>query len=61
MNFAQLKAIDVHVHIEHDGPESAADSAAKRYFGEGAAARGRDALARSSAPSKSQVFEKEDS
>jgi predicted TIM-barrel fold metal-dependent hydrolase len=45
MNFAQLKAIDVHVHIEHDGPESAADSAAKRYFGEGAAARGRDALA----------------
>jgi uncharacterized protein len=45
MNFAQLKAIDVHVHIEHEGPDSAADSAAKKYFGEGAAARGRDALA----------------
>ncbi len=45
MNLAQLKAIDVHVHIEHDGPESAADSAAKRYFGESATWRGRDALA----------------
>ena len=32
MNIAQLKAIDVHVHIEHTGADSAADSAAKRYF-----------------------------
>jgi uncharacterized protein len=45
MNFAQLKAIDVHVHIEHDGPDSPADSAAKKYFGEGAGSRDRNALA----------------
>ena len=45
MNFAQLKAIDVHVHIEHTGADSAADSAAKKYFGESGAARDPNALA----------------
>jgi predicted TIM-barrel fold metal-dependent hydrolase len=32
----QLTAFDVHVHLEHTQPDSAADHAAKRYFGEGA-------------------------
>jgi len=45
MNIHELKAIDVHVHIEHTGADSAADSAAKQYFGESGAARGRNALA----------------
>ncbi len=45
MNIANLKAIDVHVHIEHTGDESAADSAAKKYFGESGAARDPKALA----------------
>ena len=45
MNIANLKAIDVHVHIEHTGEESAADSAAKKYFGESGAARDPKALA----------------
>jgi len=45
MNVAQLKAIDVHVHIEHTEGDSAADSAAKKYFGESGAARDRTALA----------------
>ena len=45
MNFAQLKAIDVHVHIEHTGADSAADSAARKYFGESGAARDPNALA----------------
>ncbi len=45
MNIAELKAIDVHVHIEHTGADSAADSAAKQYFGDSGAARERNALA----------------
>ncbi len=45
MNIAELKAIDVHVHIEHTGEDSAADAAARRYFGESGAARDRNALA----------------
>ena len=45
MNTAQLKAIDVHVHMEHTGADSAADAAAKRYFGESGAARDSNALA----------------
>jgi predicted TIM-barrel fold metal-dependent hydrolase len=32
---AGLAAIDVHVHLEHTGPEAAADAAAKKYFGAG--------------------------
>jgi len=45
MNFVQLKAIDVHVHIEPEDSGSAADSAAKKYFGDTGAARDRNALA----------------
>jgi predicted TIM-barrel fold metal-dependent hydrolase len=32
----KLTAIDVHVHLEHTGAASAADAAAKQYFGTGA-------------------------
>ena len=35
---ASLTAIDVHVHLEHTGEATAADTAAKQYFGEGAQA-----------------------
>ena len=45
MNTAALKAIDVHVHIEHTGKDSAADAAAKKYFGDTGAAREPDLLA----------------
>lgn len=45
MNISKLKAIDVHVHLEHTGEDSAADSAAKKYFGESGAARDHKALA----------------
>jgi len=38
-------AIDVHVHIEHEGEDSAADRAAKKYFGESGAPYDRRALA----------------
>ncbi len=40
----RLKAIDVHVHIEHEGEGTKTDQAAKEYFG-GAAARGRKEMA----------------
>ena len=40
----RLKAIDVHVHIEHEGAGTKTDQAAKEYFG-GAAARGRKEMA----------------
>ena len=40
-----ILAIDVHVHIEHSGEDSAADQAAKKYFGNSGAARDRRALA----------------
>jgi uncharacterized protein len=33
---ARLTAIDVHVHLEHTGAPTAADAAAKQYFGAGA-------------------------
>jgi predicted TIM-barrel fold metal-dependent hydrolase len=39
MKAAELKAIDVHVHLEPGGTESEADSAAKKYFGDSGAAR----------------------
>ena len=46
MDIANLKAIDVHVHIEHTGelPQSA-DTAAAKYFGSSGAPRERNALA----------------
>jgi predicted TIM-barrel fold metal-dependent hydrolase len=38
MNPSDLTAIDVHVHLEHQGEATAADAAAKQYFGAGAQA-----------------------
>ncbi|MGA8870481.1 MAG: amidohydrolase family protein [Candidatus Acidiferrales bacterium] len=40
----RLTAIDVHVHIEHEGEDTSTDEAARKYFGEGAP-RGRKELA----------------
>jgi hypothetical protein len=45
MNVAELNAIDVHVHMEHTGEASAADSAAMKYFGESGAPRDPQGLA----------------
>lgn len=45
MNTANLKAIDVHVHIEHTGQAASADKAAEKYFGSSGAPRERNALA----------------
>ncbi len=45
MNTAGLKAIDVHVHIEHTGNAADADKAAEKYFGSSGAPRERNALA----------------
>jgi len=44
LDIAQLTAIDVHVHLEHEDEGSAADAAAAKHF-RGAAARGPAALA----------------
>ena len=44
MNIAQLSAIDVHVHLEHENADSAADAAAQKHFG-ATVARGAAALA----------------
>ena len=38
INPSELTAIDVHVHLEHTGEATAADAAAKQYFGAGAQA-----------------------
>jgi predicted TIM-barrel fold metal-dependent hydrolase len=38
LNPSALNAIDVHVHLEHQGEATAADAAAKQYFGAGAQA-----------------------
>jgi hypothetical protein len=38
INASELTAIDVHVHLEHIGEATAADAAAKQYFGAGATA-----------------------
>jgi uncharacterized protein len=40
-----IAAIDVHVHIEHSGEESATDWAAKKYFGDSGVTHDRRALA----------------
>jgi predicted TIM-barrel fold metal-dependent hydrolase len=45
LNPAILKAIDVHVHIEHTGDAASADKAAEKYFGASGAPRERNALA----------------
>jgi predicted TIM-barrel fold metal-dependent hydrolase len=36
LDTTRLRAIDVHVHLEHTGAASAADAAAQQYFGAGA-------------------------
>ena len=38
INASELTALDVHVHLEHTGEATAADAAAKQYFGAGAQA-----------------------
>jgi len=38
IDVSSLTAIDVHVHLEHTGEATAADAAAKQYFGAGAQA-----------------------
>jgi hypothetical protein len=38
LDVSDLTAIDVHVHLEHQGAATAADAAAKQYFGAGAQA-----------------------
>jgi predicted TIM-barrel fold metal-dependent hydrolase len=45
MDVASLKAIDVHVHLEHTGKAAGADVAAEKYFGSSGAPRERNALA----------------
>jgi predicted TIM-barrel fold metal-dependent hydrolase len=45
MDIASLKAIDVHVHLEHTGKAAGADVAAEKYFGASGAPRERNALA----------------
>src|SRR5580698_9824204 len=45
MNTADLVAIDTHVHIESEATGNAANEAAKKYFGNSGAARGRKELA----------------
>src|SRR5580698_3668598 len=45
MNTADLVAIDTHVHIESEAEGNAANEAAKKYFGNSGAARGRKELA----------------
>ena len=45
MDVANLKAIDVHVHIEHTGKAASTDAAAEKYFGASGAPRERNALA----------------
>jgi hypothetical protein len=45
MNASELIAIDTHVHIESESTGNAADEAAKKYFGNSGAARGRKELA----------------
>jgi predicted TIM-barrel fold metal-dependent hydrolase len=44
MNASELIAIDTHVHIEPDSRETAADQAAKKYFGETGPALNRQEL-----------------
>ena len=45
MNIDDLTAIDVHVHLEHDGGPTDTDEAARKYFGTGVAGAGAQALA----------------
>jgi predicted TIM-barrel fold metal-dependent hydrolase len=42
---AKITALDVHVHIEHEGHDTSIEQAAKKYFGGGGAERNHSALA----------------
>ena len=44
LEVSRLTAIDMHVHIEHEGKDTETDQAARKYFGEGAP-RGRKGMA----------------
>jgi predicted TIM-barrel fold metal-dependent hydrolase len=44
MDAKQLTAIDVHVHLEHEGEATDTDQAARKYFGKGQATSGAKAL-----------------
>jgi predicted TIM-barrel fold metal-dependent hydrolase len=44
MDAKQLTAIDVHVHLEHEGEATETDQAARKYFGKGQAPAGAKAL-----------------
>jgi predicted TIM-barrel fold metal-dependent hydrolase len=46
MRVSELVAIDTHVHLECEDDSNAADSAAKKYFGDSAAPRDRAGLAK---------------
>jgi hypothetical protein len=45
IDVSKLVAIDVHVHMEPESDGTSADTAAKKYFGDSGAARGKEALA----------------
>ena len=45
LGLAGIKAIDVHVHLEHAGDQTAADRAAAKYFGDTGTQRDRNGLA----------------
>ena len=45
MDVESIVAFDIHVHIEHGGEASAAEQAAKKYFGDSGAPQDRSALA----------------
>ena len=45
MNVSELVAIDTHVHVETEVTDNAADSAAKKYFGDSGVGSGRKELA----------------
>jgi uncharacterized protein len=45
MDISQIAAIDVHVHLEHEGEATESEVAAKKYFGKGQGPGGAQALA----------------
>ena len=45
LNVSEIVAIDVHVHLEHEGKPTDADQAATKYFGKTAGEHGAHALA----------------
>src|SRR5262245_27926492 len=45
MHIDKIAAIDVHVHLEHEGEATASELAAQKYFGKGQGPAGGQALA----------------